>query len=265
MPDWHLLGLFGVGAFCMRSVGCVINDYFDKDIDRHVSRTRSRPLASGKLSDMDALCVSAALLSVSLAVLLQLNLMSICVGASALALVAAYPLAKRYTHWPQLVLGFTFNWGAILGHTAATGSFSPTICLPLYAAGVCWTIVYDTIYAHQDKSDDLALGIGSTALLFGANTRRWLATFTTAMLTNLAIVGHFTDQTWPFYVATSAAGAHLFWQVGTVRIDDPDDCLRKFRANRFVGALIFAGILAANLAKTRTEAECIQQVQDPGQ
>lgn len=144
-----MLGLFATGAFIMRGAGCTINDMWDKDIDARVERTKDRPLANGELTQFDALVFLSAQLGIGLQILLQLNWYSILLGASSLGLVIIYPLMKRITYWPQLVLGMTFNWGALLGWSATQGSVMWAACLPLYAAGVCWTIVYDTIYAHQ--------------------------------------------------------------------------------------------------------------------
>ncbi|XP_066998844.2 4-hydroxybenzoate polyprenyltransferase, mitochondrial isoform X2 [Anabrus simplex] len=149
LPDVKMLALFGLGAFVMRGAGCTINDMWDKDIDNKVSRTKDRPLVSGALTQMDAIVFLAGQLGIGLLILLQLNWYSVLLGASSLGLVIIYPLMKRVTHWPQLILGMTFNWGALLGWSAVQGSCDWSVCLPLYVAGICWTIVYDTIYAHQ--------------------------------------------------------------------------------------------------------------------
>lgn len=149
LPDLSSLALFGIGAFIMRGAGCTINDMWDKDIDAKVERTKNRPLVNGQISQLDALVFLSGQLSVGLMVLMQLNWPSILLGASSLGLVIIYPLMKRITYWPQFVLGMTFNWGALLGWCATQGTVDWIACLPLYTAGVCWTIVYDTIYAHQ--------------------------------------------------------------------------------------------------------------------
>lgn len=151
LPDITALALFGIGAFIMRGAGCTINDMWDKDIDAKVERTKNRPLVNRQISQLDALVFLSGQLSVGLMVLMQLNWQSILLGASSLGLVIIYPLMKRITYWPQFVLGMTFNWGALLGWCATQGSVDWAACLPLYTAGVCWTIVYDTIYAHQVK------------------------------------------------------------------------------------------------------------------
>lgn len=197
----------------MRGAGCTINDLWDRDIDAKVERTKNRPLASGEITQMDAIVFLSAQLSLGLLVLVQMNWASILLGASSLSLVITYPLMKRITYWPQLVLGMAFNWGALLGWCATQGSVNWAACLPLYAAGICWTIVYDTIYAHQDKLDDLQIGVKSTALRFGDNTKLWLSGFTAAMLSGLTLAGMQCDQTLPYYAAVGVVGAHLVQQV----------------------------------------------------
>ncbi|SPO24635.1 related to COQ2 -para-hydroxybenzoate--polyprenyltransferase [Ustilago trichophora] len=169
--------LFGVGAIVMRGAGCTINDMWDVKMDRMVERTKTRPLASGDITQFQALCFLGIQLSIGLAVLVNLNLYSIALGASSLGVVVLYPLMKRITYWPQLVLGFAFNWGAMLGWSAVAGTVDWSVVLPLYAGSIFWTLVYDTIYAHQDKTDDVHAGVKSTALLFGEKTRPVLSAF----------------------------------------------------------------------------------------
>ncbi|OAJ44565.1 4-hydroxybenzoate polyprenyl transferase [Batrachochytrium dendrobatidis JEL423] len=148
----------------MRSAGCIINDLWDIDIDKKVERTKTRPLASGEIKPFQAIAYLGAHLTVGLGILTRLNMFSILVGASSLALVAMYPLMKRITYWPQAFLGLTFNWGALLGFTALITDHVPwDVAVPLYLSGVCWTLVYDTIYALQDRSDDIKAGVKSTA------------------------------------------------------------------------------------------------------
>lgn len=252
-PDPMMLGLFGVGAFIMRGAGCTINDLWDRDIDAKVERTRNRPLVAGEIAPFDALVFLSGQLGVGLFVLLQLNWYSILLGASSLGLVIVYPLMKRITYWPQLMLGATFNWGALLGWSATQGSVEWSACLPLYVAGVCWTIVYDTIYAHQDKVDDLIIGIKSTALRFGDNTKLWLSGFTAAMLANLVTAGLVCDQTWPYYTSIGLIGAHLVHQIHSLNIHNPKDCATKFISNHQVGFLLFLGIVLGTLYKKNSD------------
>ena len=168
-PDPKLLGLFTIGAFVMRGAGCTINDLWDRDLDRQVERTKTRPLASGTVTQTQAIAWLAIQLSVGLSVLLSLPHTQYCFiwGAASLPLVVAYPLMKRIFDYPQLVLGLCFNWGAIMGWAAVHGSIDYNVILPLYLSGVTWTIGYDTLYAHQDKKDDTKLGLKSTAITFG--------------------------------------------------------------------------------------------------
>uniref|UniRef100_A0A087XQ51 4-hydroxybenzoate polyprenyltransferase, mitochondrial n=1 Tax=Poecilia formosa TaxID=48698 RepID=A0A087XQ51_POEFO len=227
LPDVGMLALFGTGALLMRGAGCTINDMWDKDFDKQVARTACRPIASGEISRMQALVFLGGQLSLALCVLLCLNYYSIALGASSLSLVITYPLMKRITYWPQLVLGFTFNWGALLGWAAVKGSCDWSVCLPLYFSGVMWTLVYDTIYAHQDKEDDVKVGVKSTALMFQERTKLWLSGFTAAMLSGLVVAGVNAEQTLPYYAALSAVAVHLARQIYTVDINKAEDCWKQ--------------------------------------
>ncbi|XP_011298854.1 4-hydroxybenzoate polyprenyltransferase, mitochondrial [Fopius arisanus] len=251
LPDPNILALFGLGAFVMRGAGCTINDMWDQDIDKKVARTKNRPLVSGDVTQFQSLVFLGGQLSVGLAILLQLNWYSVFLGASSLGLVVIYPLMKRVTYWPQLILGMTFNWGALLGWSAVQGSCDWSICLPLYTAGICWTILYDTIYAHQDKVDDILLGIKSTALKFGDKTNLYLSGFGASMIGSLITSGIMSDQTWPYYTAVTLVAGHLVNQISTLQIDNPDDCARKFISNSTIGLILFAGIVLGNLVKPR--------------
>ncbi|NXG24047.1 COQ2 protein, partial [Grallaria varia] len=247
LPDWHMLSLFGVGAVLMRGAGCTINDMWDSDFDRKVARTATRPLAAGDISTFQSFVFLGGQLSLALYVLMCLNYYSIVLGAASLPLVVTYPLMKRITYWPQLVLGLTFNWGALLGWSAIKGSCDWSVCLPLYFSGIMWTLVYDTIYAHQDKRDDIMIGVKSTALHFKEDTKQWLSGFSLAMLFSLCVAGMNCNQTFPYYSAVAAVGAHLAHQIYTLDIDKPEHCWKKFASNRTVGILLFTGIVLGNL------------------
>ncbi|XP_030646874.1 4-hydroxybenzoate polyprenyltransferase, mitochondrial [Chanos chanos] len=253
LPDLGMLTLFGVGALLMRGAGCTINDMWDKDFDKRVSRTASRPIASGEISRFQALVFLGGQLSLALGVLLCLNYYSIALGAASLSLVVTYPLMKRITYWPQLVLGLTFNWGALLGWSAVMGSCDWSVCLPLYFSGVMWTLIYDTIYAHQDKDDDVRVGVKSTALRFQEQTKPWLSSFAVAMLSGLVLAGVNANQTLPYYGAVSAVAVHLAHQIYSLDINKPEDCWKKFASNRNLGLLLFMGIVVGNLWKKRQE------------
>ena len=238
-----LILLFAAGAVVMRAAGCVVNDMWDRDLDRRVTRTAGRPLASGALSLRQAAIFLVALLGVGLAVLLALDPLAQWLGVGSLALVALYPLAKRVTAWPQIVLGFTFGWGAPMGYAAAAGRLDAA-ALTLYAAVIAWILGYDTIYAHQDREDDALLGIGSTALVFGRRTRPFLALCYAVMLGLLMAAGHLAQLSTWFLAGLALPAVLLARQVVALDVDDPARCLALFRANREVGlALAFALLL----------------------
>ena len=247
-PDPWLMALFAVGAVVMRGAGCVYNDIVDRDFDAQVARTADRPIPSGAVSVRQAVVFLALLLLAGLAVLLQFNPFAIALGAASLALVFTYPLAKRVTYWPQAVLGLTFNWGVLLGWAAVRGDIGWP-ALALYAAGFFWTLGYDTIYAHQDKDDDALIGVKSSALRLGAATRPWLFVFYVVAVALLGLAGGLAGLAWPFWLGLAAATGNLVWQAWAVDIDDPADCLAKFRANRIVGWLVLAGIVFGHVAR----------------
>jgi len=242
-PDLWLMALFGIGAVVMRGAGCTVNDILDRDIDGKVARTAARPLASGAITLRGALAFLGLELLIGLMVLVQLNLFSILLGVASLLLVFVYPLMKRITYWPQAWLGLTFNWGALLGWAAVRGEldWAP---VALYAAGFFWTLGYDTIYAHQDKDDDVVIGVKSSALALGERTRPFL--FITYALTIglVAVAGLLAGLSWVFWPLLAVAGLHLVWQAADSDIDDGADCLTKFRSNRHFGWLLLAAIIA---------------------
>ncbi|MFN4088579.1 MAG: 4-hydroxybenzoate octaprenyltransferase [Alphaproteobacteria bacterium] len=239
--------LFAIGSLVMRGAGCTFNDIADRQIDAKVARTALRPLPSGAVTLRGAWTFLALQLAVGAAVLFALDGAAILVGLAALPLIAIYPFMKRVTWWPQAFLGITFNWGALVGWVAATGEIGAPALL-LYAAGIAWTLGYDTIYAHQDREDDALIGVRSTALLFGTATRRWLVLFYGLTVALLAGAGVAAGAAWPFHLGVAGAAAHLAWQVGRVDIDRPADCLAKFRSNRWIGWILLGGIATAGLA-----------------
>jgi len=246
-PGWGrgawLVLLFGVGAVVMRGAGCVVNDLWDRELDRQVERTRGRPIASGAVSPWAALGFVAVLGLIGLAILMQLNGLSIWLGVLSLLPVALYPLAKRVTDYPQAALGVTFGWGATLGYAAATGTWGLTAFL-LHLAAFIWILGYDTIYAHQDRADDAIVGVRSTARRFEHTTRPFLVACYAAMLLCLCAAGWFGGLSWPYYgVLLVGPVALLVWQVIALDIDNPGLCLRLFRANRETGLLVAVAIL----------------------
>ncbi|TWB73288.1 4-hydroxybenzoate polyprenyltransferase [Nitrospirillum amazonense] len=242
LPRLWLMVLFAVGSVVMRGAGCTINDIIDRKFDALVERTRVRPIPSGAVSVPQAIAFLIAQCLVGLAVLVQMNRPTIVMGAASLVLVAAYPLMKRITWWPQAFLGLTFNWGALLGWVAVTGELAwPPVLL--YAGGILWTLGYDTIYAHQDREDDVKVGVKSTALRLGAASKRW-------------ILGFYAGATALWALALMAAGVHPLAYLGVVltggmllrqawqwRPEDPADSLAAFRAARVAGWVLLASII----------------------
>lgn len=245
-PDPLLLILFYIGAVAMRAAGCAYNDLVDRDIDAMVERTAKRPLASGRISKGQAVLFLVAMSLAGLAVLLTFNTFAIILGIASLGIVALYPHMKRITHYPQIVLGLAFNWGALLGWAVLTGTLHPAVGV-LYIAGIAWTLGYDTIYAHQDKEDDLLVGVKSLAIKLGQATRPWLAVFYAVAAAGILAAGWLSGIGWMFYAAMVAAGAQLAWQVTKIDIGSPEDCLAKFRSNHLLGALVFLAIIVGNI------------------
>lgn len=242
---------FGIGAVVMRGAGCTINDMWDRDIDREVTRTRGRPLASGEVSMGQAATFLGAQLSVGLAILSTFDTYTVLLASSSLVLVATYPLAKRLVGYPQAVLGLTFNWGALVGWAAVQGDISlsavPTVG-SLYAGCFFWTMLYDTIYAHQDKQDDILVGVKSSALSIGEkDAKKWLGVFGALCTLCFGATGYAMDAHWPYYCGVAMSGTHMAWQIATVRLDDRGDLSRKFKSNTWIGALMLSGILASRV------------------
>jgi 4-hydroxybenzoate polyprenyltransferase len=241
-PDLWLMFLFAVGALVMRAAGCTYNDLVDREIDAQVARTRSRPLPSGQVTPRAAFIFMLALCLIGLLVLLSFNSTTIWLGLGVIPVVALYPFVKRFSHWPQAVLGLAFNWGALLGWPAVLGRLDwPAIVL--YAGAVAWTIGYDTIYAHQDREDDDLIGLKSTALKFGRATKAWLALLYAIAWLAIVTAGIMAHAGTAFLLGMMAAAAQLAWQVLTLDIDDAENCLERFRSNRDFGAIVLAAIL----------------------
>jgi 4-hydroxybenzoate polyprenyltransferase len=238
----RLIVLFGAGSVAMRAAGCVVNDLWDRDIDRRVARTAGRPLASGAIRPRQALIFLVVLLGCGLLVLLSLNRLAQALGVASLVLVALYPLAKRVTFWPQLMMGFTFGFGAPMGYAAASGRIDFAWVL-IYAAAIFWDLGFDTIYAHQDREDDALVGVGSTARLFGERTRPFLAVCYAAACLMFVLAGCSSGLGFWFYVALVLPAGLLARQVAALDIHNPERCLALFRANREVGLAFGFAIL----------------------
>jgi 4-hydroxybenzoate polyprenyltransferase len=254
-PDpWHC-ALFLIGAVAMRGAGSTYNDLVDRDLDARVERTRNRPIPSGQVRPRDALVFMVALSFAGLAVLLQFNGFAILTGLASLGVVALYPFMKRVFWLPQIVLGFAFAWGGLMGWAAAFGRLDLPAVL-LYLAAVAWTVGYDTVYAVQDLEDDAIAGIKSSARLFGSRVRPAvagcyglaLALAFGALLT--AGAGFTSGPGFLSYLGLALFGAHLAWQVTRLDPADGERALRLFRANRDAGLLFFAGLAADGLVRS---------------
>ena len=241
-----LVALFAIGSVAMRGAGCVVNDMWDRDLDRMVARTAGRPLASGALRMRQAAWLLAGLLLAGVLVLLQLNRLCWALGVGSLVLVGLYPLAKRVTWWPQLVMGFTFGFGAPMGVTAIAGRIT-LAGLVLYGAAILWDLGFDTVYAHQDREDDALAGVRSTARLFGERTRPFLAACYAGTIGALALAGWLSALSPWFYVGLTLPAALLALQVIRLDIHDPAGCLRLFRLNREVGLAVAGAVLLGQL------------------
>jgi 4-hydroxybenzoate polyprenyltransferase len=238
---WHIV-LFFVGAFAMRGAGCTWNDLVDRNLDGLVERTRSRPIPSGQVTVAEATAFMLLQALVGFLVLIQFNRFTVITGLCSLLVVAIYPFMKRITYWPQIVLGLAFSYGALLGWPAAFGRLDwPAIVL--YAGSISWVIGYDTIYAHQDREDDLLIGIKSTALLFGENTRSMLASFYAGAVVLIGAAGLMAGGGLIFVLGLIAFAAHLTWQVLRLDINDSAHCLKLFKSNRDAGLILFAAML----------------------
>ena len=248
-PAVDVAALCAGGALCMRSAGCIVNDMWDRDFDKQVERTKLRPIAAGEVSLPLAFSYLTAHMTVGLGVLLCLHPYSVFIGTLSVPLIALYPLCKRVTHLPQLFLGFTFNWGVLVGYSSIVGSMCWSTVLPMYAAGIFWTLLYDTVYAHQDKVDDIKIGVKSSALLLG-DTKTPLHAFT-ACVTSLSC---FSAYSAGLVVATPGllvAGGCLHYSLHRVKLGTPASCSRFFSDNKYFGivvavALTFAAILLQN-------------------
>lgn len=237
--QWALVAWFFLGAIAMRSAGCVYNDIVDRDLDKSVARTASRPLASGRVSLRAAWIWLVALCLVGLLVLLELRLTAQLVALGSLLLVAAYPFMKRITWWPQAWLGLVFNWGVLVGWTAMRDD-SLMVMLALYAGAVFWTVGYDTIYALQDREDDALVGIKSSALRLGGRVKSGVALFYSLALGSWLLAFWLLRADPLALLALVPAAVHLLWQVVTLDPADADNPLARFRSNRIAGALVAA-------------------------
>ncbi len=226
----------------MRGAGCTWNDLVDRDLDGRVERTRSRPIPSGQVTVAQATMFMVAQALIGFLVLIQFNRFTVMMGIASLLVVVIYPFMKRITYWPQIFLGLAFSWGALMGWPATFGRLDWP-ALVLYAGSILWVIGYDTIYAHQDREDDLLIGIKSTALLFGDRTPAMLASFYAGATAVIAAAGFMAGGGIVFTIGIVAFAVHLAWQVTRINIDDPAHCLAIFKSNRDAGLILFGAML----------------------
>lgn len=243
-PPLSLIIIFVIGSLTMRSAGCIINDFFDQDFDKHVERTKKRPLANGSLSSKNAIIALSILLTMSLMILLTLNKTSIYIGFMAFFLIILYPLMKRITHFPQIFLGFTFQIGALIGYSAITNTLSFTAFI-LYLGCCFWTIGYDTIYGFADIKDDKKIGVKSLAILLEHNHYKAWITFCYVHFILLFLLAFYLESliTIQLVIATIIAGILLAYQIWKLDITKPENCIALFKHNGLVGAALSAGLM----------------------
>ncbi|AIL65354.1 4-hydroxybenzoate octaprenyltransferase [Rickettsiales bacterium Ac37b] len=247
LPDIKLLIVFIVGSIIMRAAGCILNDIADRDFDSLVTRTCKRPLACGEISIWQAFGAFIILVILSfILILLTLNKYAILIAISSIIPVIIYPFMKRVTYWPQAFLGITFNWGVLVGWVAVQQQFTFNTFI-LYITCICWTLGYDTIYAHQDKVDDILVGIKSTAIRFGENTKKWLTLFYSCVAGGLVSVGYLSNMHYIYYIGFIPIIYHLYWQIATLDINDAYDCRLKFISNIGFGLIVFTTILCGKI------------------
>lgn len=241
-PQLLLVVIFSLGVVLMRSAGCVINDYADREIDLHVKRTKDRPITSGKVSTREALALFAVLVIIAFLLVLLLNPLTIALSFGGVLLAASYPFMKRYTHLPQAYLGIAFGWAIPMAFAAQTGELDPRLWL-LFLATVLWAVSYDTMYAMVDRDDDLKIGVKSTAILFGQYDRLMIGLFQVAFLVTLYLAGQ-AFELGSFYLGGLALAAFMsIYHQWLIRNRERNACLKAFLHNNWLGAVVFAGIV----------------------
>lgn len=241
-PQIQVFLVFVTGVILMRSAGCVINDYADRDFDPHVERTRERPLAAGRVSTQEALGLFIVLCLTAFLLVLQLNTLTILLSFVGAFLAASYPFIKRYTHLPQFYLGAAFGWSIPMAFAAQTGAV-PAVAWVLFLANVCWSVAYDTAYAMVDRQDDLKIGVKSTAILFGSWDRTMIGVFHVMCLALLAVAGVMGGLGFWFYGSLFAALMLAVYQQILILQREPKKCFRAFINNNWFGATVFTGLV----------------------
>ncbi len=245
-PDWHVLMVFVLGVFLMRSAGCVINDYADRNFDPLVSRTRERPIAAGRVKPREALILFTVLCLLAFALVLTLNPLTIKLSVVGVVLAAIYPFMKRYTHLPQVILGMAFGWAIPMGFAAQMDAV-PKVAWLMYVVNVVWSMVYDTMYAMADREDDIKAGVKSTAILFGDADRVIIAMLQGMMLLGLVLLGQQLDLGVFYYLGLAVAVGLGLYQQYLIRARQPAHCFAAFLNNNWLGAAIFVGLALSYL------------------
>lgn len=245
-PAPLVLVVFIAGVVLMRSAGCAINDYADRDIDRHVTRTKERPLARRAITPKEAIGVFAVLSLVAFVLVLQLNLLTILLSIPAVFLAGSYPFMKRYTHLPQAYLGVAFGWAVPMAFAAQTGEV-PAASWLLFIAIILWALAYDTMYAITDREDDLKIGVKSSAILFGRFDRLAIGVMQILTVVALLSVGWSFELRWPYYLGLLLASGFSLYQQVLIRDRDPQRSFRAFLNNHYFGMVVFVGIVASYL------------------
>jgi 4-hydroxybenzoate polyprenyltransferase len=241
-PDPPVFVVFVLGVVLMRSAGCVINDYADRDFDPHVARTRDRPVAAGRVSPREALALFTVLCLIAFALVLTLNRLTVLLSFAGAFLAATYPFLKRYSHLPQFYLGMAFGWGIPMAFAAQTGGV-PGLAWILFAANIFWAVAYDTAYAMVDREDDIKVGVKSTAILFGRHDRAMIFVFHIVTIALLALTGALAGLGLGYYAGLTAALGFALYQQRLMRHRDRDGCFRAFLNNNWFGAAVFAGLV----------------------
>jgi len=244
---FYFLALFLLGAILMRSAGCIANDIADRKFDKKVFRTKNRPIASGKISISRAIVYSSILCLIALLILVQFNNFTIVLALGSMPLAFTYPLMKRYTYWPQLFLGITFNYGLILGWTSIENSID-IVTIVFYAGAIFWTIGFDTIYGFQDLKDDEIIGLKSTSIKFKSKPKLFILTCYTVFLISLFIVGLVVQLNIIYYLCLVVISLNLYFsQIKNLDVKSPESCLKTFKSNNFLGLIVFISLILGKI------------------
>lgn len=261
-PDLKTMVIFTAGAIAARGMGCTLNDILDRKYDKLVDRTKNRPIACGDISTKEGVLYLAIQSTIGLSILCLNNLEVIKLGLFSGLMISTYPLFKRFTYWPQIMLALTMNWGVLMGYAAVKGAICLNdlpIVLPIYLGANFWTLYYDTIYAHQDKTDDMFIGVKSSALVLGDSTKSFLKYMSGGMFLSLTLAGLLTSQLWPYYASVASAGLYQSYQIRKMNLDCKDNCWVMFDQQKYIGCLILSGVLISVALKSRKKSSEIEE------